>query len=146
MNNTHARFRLLIGSVAALSTALATAGCNNKPSHPDEKSAVTNSLNGNNLGSVSVSQDQEKGVITLTGNVTSEDQKTQAANVAKQAAPDYTIADELGVRPPEASARQAALRPTWTAPLRITSRRPWKVTKTSMTKASTTRQKMGPLF
>jgi hyperosmotically inducible protein len=37
--------------------------------------------------------------MTLTGNVTSSDQKSQAENLAKQAAPDYTVADEIGVRP-----------------------------------------------
>jgi hyperosmotically inducible protein len=52
------------------------------------------------LNSISVSQDQDKGVITLTGNVPSDDQKNQAETLAKQAAPDYTIADEIGIRPP----------------------------------------------
>jgi hyperosmotically inducible protein len=89
----------LLGSVTLLLGALAIAGCHNQPAHPDEKSAVTNSLNSNNLNSVSVSQDRDKGVITLTGNVTSDDQKSQAETLAKQAAPDYTVADEIGVRP-----------------------------------------------
>ena len=46
--------------------------------------------------------------MTLTGNVDSQDQKTQAENVAKQAAPDYTIADEIGVRPPDVSGAGSA--------------------------------------
>ena len=79
----------------------------NKPAHADEKSAVTNSLNSNNLGSVSVSQDRDKGVITLTGDVNSEDQKSQAAVLAKQAAPDYTYRDEIGVRPQVRRARRS---------------------------------------
>jgi len=62
-------------------------------------------LNSNNLKDVSVSQDQEKGVMTLTGNVDTDDQKSQAAVLAKQAAPDYTIADEIGVRPPGAESQ-----------------------------------------
>ncbi len=92
----------LLGSTALLAGALIFAGCN-KPSHPDEKSAVNNALTSANLGVVSVSQDRDKGVITLSGNVDSQDQKNQAETVAKQAAPDYTIADEIGVRPPQAS-------------------------------------------
>jgi hyperosmotically inducible protein len=87
------------GLAATLIGTLAVAGCHNQPAHPDEKSAVTTSLNSNNLGSVSVSQDRDKGVMTLTGNVTSGDLKSQAESIAKQAAPDYTIADEIGVRP-----------------------------------------------
>jgi hyperosmotically inducible protein len=92
----------LFGSAAILAGALAVAGCN-KPAHPDEKSAVTDSLKNNNLGAVSVSQDRDKGVMTLSGNLDSPDLKTQAESIAKQAAPDYTVADEIGVRPPGAS-------------------------------------------
>lgn len=83
---------------AMLAGALIVAGCNKQ--FPDEKSAVTNSLNGNSLNAVDVSQDRQKGVMTLSGSVASDDQKSQAEKLAKQAAPDYTIADEIGVRPP----------------------------------------------
>jgi hyperosmotically inducible protein len=80
--------------------SLAVAGCHNQPAHPDEKSAVTTSLGSNGLAEVSVSQDRDKGVMTLTGDLGSDDQKAQAENLTRQAAPDYTIADEIGVRPP----------------------------------------------
>jgi hyperosmotically inducible protein len=94
--NSHRQY--LLGPAAILVGALAFAGCHNQPAHPDEKTGVKNSLGGNNLDSVSVSQDRDKGVMTLTGNVTSDVQKTQAENLAKQAAPDYTIANEIGIR------------------------------------------------
>jgi hyperosmotically inducible protein len=100
---------LLLGSAALLVSALAIAGCHSHADHPDEKSAVTTSLGSNNLGSVSVSQDRDKGVMTLTGDVTSDDQKSQAENLAKQSAPDYTIADEIGVRPPADSSQAGAV-------------------------------------
>jgi hyperosmotically inducible protein len=90
----------LAGAILA-GSALVVAGCQNS-NHPDEKAAVTNSLNSNNLGSVSVSEDQQKGVMTLKGNVASENEKMQAETLAKQSAPDYAIADEIGVRPPDA--------------------------------------------
>src|SRR5271154_3093363 len=102
------RKQFFIGSVVVLAGALAIAGCQNKPAHPDEKSAVNSSLNNSNLKDVSVSQDQDKGVMTLTGNVDSQDQKNQAETLAKQAAPDYTVADEIGVRPPGAESRAKA--------------------------------------
>jgi hyperosmotically inducible protein len=41
--------------------------------------------------------------MTLKGNLDSDDAKQQAGSLAKQAAPDYTIANEIGVRPPDAS-------------------------------------------
>lgn len=89
----------VVGPATILAGAMVIGGCHS-PAHPDEKSAVTNSLSSNNLGNVSVSQDRDKGVMTLTGNVDSADMKNQAETLAKQAAPDYTVADEIGVRPP----------------------------------------------
>ena len=100
MKQFYASRKFLVCSTAVLASALTVAGCKDQ-THPDEKKAVTTSLSSSNLASVDVSQDREKGVMTLTGNVDSQDLKTQAENIAKQAAPDYTIADEIGVRPPD---------------------------------------------
>ncbi len=97
----YVRFHRFMPYAAIVYGVLTVAGC--KPNHPDEKPAVTTSLSANSLSAVSVSQDREKGVITLTGNLDTQDQKSQAESLARQAAPDYTIADEIGVRPPEAS-------------------------------------------
>ncbi len=93
---------LLFSSAAVLAGALSVAGCHSS-NHPDEKDAVTNSLKTNSLGEVSVSQDREKGVMTLSGDVATDTQKQQAATLAQQAAPDYQVANEIGVRPPETS-------------------------------------------
>jgi hyperosmotically inducible protein len=90
------------GLAAVLAGSLALGGCH-QATHPDEKAAVNDSLKNNNLGSISVSQDREKGVITLTGDVDSDSGKSQAETLARQSAPDYTIADEIGVRPPQAA-------------------------------------------
>lgn len=96
------RSRVVLAAVATftLCGALVLAGCN-QSKHPDEKDAVNNALTANNLGAVNVSQDQDKGVMTLKGDLESEAKKDQAQAVAKQAAPDYTIANEIGVRPPD---------------------------------------------
>jgi len=87
---------LLLGGVVAVS------GCNNK-AHPDEKSAVTQALSSNDLSKVDVSQDRDKGVMTLKGDLATDSDKAKAGELAKQAAPDYTVANEIGVRPPDAS-------------------------------------------
>jgi hyperosmotically inducible protein len=102
MKFTESRYTFLLSSAAILVGVMVVAGCN-KPAHPDEKSAVTDSLKNNNLSAVSVSQDRDKGVMTLKGNLDSADLKNQAEGIARQAAPDYTVADEIGVRPPGAS-------------------------------------------
>ena len=98
LNQSHS---FLLASAVVLAGGMIMAGCNNKASHPDEKSAVTNSLNGNNLSNVNVSQDRDKGVMTLKGDVDSTDAKDRAETLARQAAPDYTIANEIGIRPPQ---------------------------------------------
>lgn len=77
------------------------AGCHQ--TYPDAKGAVTDTLKAHNLDKVDVSQDRDKGVMTLKGNVASDSDKQQAENLSKQAAPGYTIANEIGVRPPDAS-------------------------------------------
>ena len=90
---------LILGTAVFVSGTSLLIGCHTQSAHPDNKSAVTDTLRNNNLSDVSVSQDQDKGVITLTGNVNFQDQKDQAATLAKVAAPTYTIANEIGVRP-----------------------------------------------
>jgi hyperosmotically inducible protein len=92
---------------ASLAGGLMIAGCNS-PHYPDAKAAVNTSLSQSNLGGISVSQDREKGVMTLTGTVQSQDQKMQAESIAKNTAPTYTIADEIGVVPPNDSGVKAA--------------------------------------
>ena len=101
MSQTRFRRGLLFSSAAVLVGVLSVAGCHK--SHPDEKDAVTSSLKSNSLGEVDVSQDRDKGVMTLTGNVATSDQKQQAGTLAQQAAPDYQVANEIGVRPPDTS-------------------------------------------
>lgn len=96
-------------ATTGLAGVLMVTGCNNSPKYPDSKDAVTTALKQNDLGSIDVSQDRDKGVMTLTGNVASQDLKSQAESVTKQAAPDYTVADEIGVRPPDASSQASAV-------------------------------------
>jgi hyperosmotically inducible protein len=101
MKSRSTEFMLRRGGAVILSLvlggALALTGCSS--AHPDEKDAVNNALTANQLGVVSVSQDRDKGVMTLTGDVETADKKQQAETVAKQAAPDYTVANQIGVRP-----------------------------------------------
>jgi hyperosmotically inducible protein len=87
----------------------ALAACNRDTQHPDVKDAVDTAMTRNNLGVVKVSQDRDKGILTLTGDVDSPDQKAQAENVAKDAAPGYTVANEIGVRPVGAESQAKAV-------------------------------------
>jgi hyperosmotically inducible protein len=89
--------RLFLVPTLLLGGALVIGGCNK--SYPDEKPAVDQALTGNDFGTVGVSQDRQKGVMTLRGNVGLPGDKTRAEKIAQRAAPDYTIANEIGVRP-----------------------------------------------
>lgn len=89
--------RLLFAPALILGGALVMGGCNK--SYPDEKSAVDQALTSNDFGTVGASQDRDKGVMTLRGNVGTPGDKDRAGKIAQRAAPDYTIANELGVRP-----------------------------------------------
>ena len=110
MSKTNSTIRLMWAAIvtASLFGVFVLVGCNTAQ-HADVKDAVNSALTSNNLGVVSVSQDREKGVITLTGDVESEDQKKLAESVAKQAAPDYGIANQIGVRPPGAEGQAKAV-------------------------------------
>jgi hyperosmotically inducible protein len=48
---------------------------------------------------VNVSDDADKNTITLSGTLHSEDAKSRAADVARQAAPERTVANEISVQP-----------------------------------------------
>jgi hyperosmotically inducible protein len=99
--------RLSIAVLTAMLLGMFTlAACNMKPKHPDVKDAVDQAMTRDNLGVVKVDQDREKGVLTLTGDVISADDKTRAEVDAKDAAPGYTIANELAVRPQTADTGQ----------------------------------------
>jgi hyperosmotically inducible protein len=89
--------RLFLVPTLLLGGALVIGGCNK--SYPDEKPAVDQALTSNDFGTVGVSQDRQKGVMTLRGNVGLPGDKTRAEKIAQRAAPDYTIANEIGVRP-----------------------------------------------
>jgi hyperosmotically inducible protein len=97
--NLKATSGLLTMATISLLAIFALVACETERQHPDVKDQVNTAMTRNNLGVVNVSQDRTKGVITLTGDVESADQKAQAGKVAGDAAPGYTIANEIGVRP-----------------------------------------------
>jgi len=94
---SHRNFRL--ASAVILAGVLGIVGCRNLAPHPDEQAAVYKALDSNDLGSVMVSQEREKGTITLTGIVAAANRKSQAEAIAKQAAPAYKIIDKIKVDP-----------------------------------------------
>ena len=68
---------------------------------PDVVGAVRQGLDQADLKDISVSQDRDKGVVTLTGHVPTEDAKSQAENIAKTAAGGEVVANEIAVLAPD---------------------------------------------
>jgi hyperosmotically inducible periplasmic protein len=83
-------------------------GCSDSPrKSPDVTDSVRKSLDQSNLRDVKVSQDRDKGVVTLTGQVTSDGAKSQAESIAKSIAGSQVVADEIAVIPPGPGASDA---------------------------------------
>lgn len=90
------RFSVLsgIGILAAI------VGCNTTNKAPDVTDSVRKSLDQAGLKDVKVSQDRDKGVVTLSGDVPSDTDKAQAESITKGIAGSQVVADEIAVRPP----------------------------------------------
>ena len=77
------------------------AGCSTTPTKaPDVSAGIRQSLDSANLKDVSVSQDRDKGVVTLGGHVPADADKDQAESIAKSMAGPQVVANEIAVIPP----------------------------------------------
>ncbi len=83
-------------------------GCSSRAKSPDVASAIRQSLNQAGLNDVSVSQDRDKGVITLDGHVADDSSKAQAETIARSNAAGQVVANQIAVIPPgvESDAKQ----------------------------------------
>src|SRR5436305_9272717 len=74
-------------------------GCSNNKSG-DVTDNIRKSLDQAGFKDVSVSEDRDKGVVTLKGSVPTETDKQQAESIAKSSASNLVVSDEISVRPP----------------------------------------------
>jgi hyperosmotically inducible periplasmic protein len=84
---------LLIGMALAITLA-----CTNTKA-PDVTDNIRHALDSAGLSDVHVSQDRDKNVVTLSGNVPTDEDKARAESIAKSEAGSAVVADEIGVRP-----------------------------------------------
>jgi len=86
-------------AIAALLAGM-IAGCSRTDTRsPAVADEIRKSLNQVGYKDVSVSQDRDKGVVTITGHVTSASDKQQAESIAKSMAVGQVVADEIEVLP-----------------------------------------------
>ncbi len=91
--------QLLVAGLA-LFTMGSLAGCwGNSSKSPEVSSSIRKSLDQAGFKDVSVSQDRDKGVVTLGGQVATQDAKTQAEGIAKSFSGGQVVADEIAVVP-----------------------------------------------
>ncbi len=92
--------KLKISSTILITVAIAlTLACSDRAKAPDVTSDIRHSLDQAGLNDVKVSQDRDKGVVTLTGNVLSDGEKGKAESIARSIAGAEVVSNEIGVRP-----------------------------------------------
>lgn len=92
--------RSTILSSLAIATLVLCIACSSKPGdNASYKDSVKKALEQAELTDVSVAEDRDKNTVTLGGTVHSDDAKAKAADVAKGAAGNRTVVNEVSVQP-----------------------------------------------
>ena len=76
---------------------------------PDVSDSIRTSLNQAGFKDVSISQDRDKGVVTLGGHVPADADKSQAESIARSFAGTQVVADQIAVVPPGVEADAEAV-------------------------------------
>jgi hyperosmotically inducible protein len=75
------------------------AACSDTPKSPDVADSIKQNLKSAGFNDVSVSQDRDKGVVTLTGTTPTDADKAQAESIARSIAGNQVVSDQIAVRP-----------------------------------------------
>ena len=85
----------LVAALAALSLALSVGCSKQRANNPSVKTNVSDSLKQAGFDKVNVSEDRDKGVVTLKGEVATQVDKANAEKVAQASAGNSVIANEI---------------------------------------------------
>ena len=97
-----------------MAVGITLVGCSSTSKSPDVSDSIRKSLDQPNLKDVSVSQDRDKGIVTLRGHVAADADKTQAESIARSIAGDKWFPMRLRFCRREWSEKQRTSIPTWT--------------------------------
>jgi len=95
MKTTKLSFTIL----ALLSAGIMTGCSTTSAKSPDVSDSIRKSLDQSGFKSVSVSEDRDKGIVTLGGQVASANAKSDAESLAKSLAGVQVVADQIAVIP-----------------------------------------------
>lgn len=87
----------------------ALSGCSSTPKSPDVTAPIRQALGSAGIKDVSVSQDQDKGVVTLGGHVAADQEKSQAESIARSLAQGQVVANEIAVVAPGVAGEAKAI-------------------------------------
>jgi hyperosmotically inducible protein len=96
-------------SLLALLVVGTLVGCSTSTKSPDVSDSVRKSLDQAGLKAVSVTQDRDKGVVTLSGNVAADADKAQAESIATSIATGQIVSNQIAVVPPGAESQAKAV-------------------------------------
>ena len=97
-------------SLLALLVVVTLVGCSGTTRQsPDVSDSIRKSLDQAGLKDVSVSQDRDKGVVTLGGHVAADADKSQAESIAKSIATGQVVANQIAVMPPSGESEAKAV-------------------------------------
>jgi len=91
----------LCASLLALLVVVTLVGCSGTARQsPDVSDSISKSLDQAGLKDVTVSQDRDKGVVTLGGHVAADADKSQDESIAKSIATGQVVGNQIAVMPP----------------------------------------------
>jgi hyperosmotically inducible protein len=93
------KLRFLIAILALFAVAILVGCTGPGAKSPDVSDTIRKSLDQVGLKDVSVSQDRNKGIVTLGGQVPRESDKSQAESIAKSLAGTQVVANQIAVVP-----------------------------------------------
>ena len=93
------RVRTVVAALASFILTLAIGCTSNKANTPDVKDQVSKALENAGYKDLKVDVNNDKQLVTLSGDAKTQEDKDKAADLAKSAAPGFVISNEIGVRP-----------------------------------------------
>jgi hyperosmotically inducible protein len=94
------KLRLSVAVLTLFSVGILAGCARTDAKSPDVSDSIRTSLDQAGLKDVSISQDRDKGVVTLEGQVASDGDKTRAETLTKSLAGSQVVADQIVVAPP----------------------------------------------
>ena len=114
------KLRLSLAMITLIAVGI-LAGCSETVAKsPDVSDSIRKSLDQEGFKDVSITQDRDKGIVTLGGHVATEDAKAQAQSLAKSLAGAQVVANQIAVILPVSKARPRRSTPISTKPSRNT--------------------------